>query len=57
MEQDFKLFTSDERMDAFEIIQNSLREKTDVSAKRLTCMILEVGIVYLCDSIVLSVIL
>ena len=50
MEQDFKVFTSDERMDAFEIIQKGFREKTDVSAKRLTCVILEVGAVHLYDS-------
>ncbi|KAL9960040.1 hypothetical protein ACROYT_G033435 [Oculina patagonica] len=39
--QDFKNFSSDERVDACLMIQRGYKEKTDINAKRLTCMIFE----------------
>lgn len=46
MEQDFKTFTSEERIDACIMIQEEFKEKTDVNAKRLTCLIFEVCAVF-----------
>ena len=43
VEQDFKAFTSDERIDTCIMIQNGYREKTDINAKRLTSMMFEVS--------------
>ncbi|XP_068733285.1 uncharacterized protein [Montipora capricornis] len=42
VEQDFKAFTSDERIDTSIMIQNVYKEKTDINAKRLTSMMFEV---------------
>lgn len=47
VEHDFRAFPSDERIDACIIIQKRFKEKTDISAKRLSSMMFEVGILYL----------
>ena len=43
VEQDFKNFTSAERIDTCIMIQEGYREKTDINAKRLTSMMFEVS--------------
>ncbi len=43
VEQDFKTFISEERIDAYMMVQKGYKQKTDINAKRLTCMIFEVG--------------
>lgn len=43
VEQDFKAFTSHERIDTCIMIQKRYREKTDINAKRLTSVVFEVG--------------
>ena len=43
VEQDFKNFTSGERIDACIMIQEGYEEKTDFNAKRLTSMMFEVS--------------
>ena len=43
VEQDFKNFTSGERIDTCIMIQKESREKTDINAKRLTSMMFEVS--------------
>ena len=48
VEQDFRAFPSGERFDACIIIEKRFKEKTDnVSAKRLSSMMFEVGALYL----------
>lgn len=42
VEQDFKAFTSDERIDTSIMIQKGYKETTDINAKRLTSMMFEV---------------
>ena len=46
VELDFKAFTSEERIDVCIMIQKEFREKTNVNAKRLTCLIFEVSAVF-----------
>ncbi|KAL9960043.1 hypothetical protein ACROYT_G033438 [Oculina patagonica] len=41
VEQDFKTFISEERIDAYMMVQKGYKQKTDINAKRLTCMIFE----------------
>ena len=43
VEQDFKTFISDDRINACLKIQKGYQEKTDINAKRLTCIIFEVS--------------
>ena len=43
VEQDFKAFTSDERIDTCIMIQKGYGEKTDINAKRLTAIMFEVS--------------
>jgi len=43
VEQDFKAFISDERMDTCMMIQKAYGEETDINAKRFTSMIIEVS--------------
>lgn len=43
VEQDFKAFTSDERIDTCIMIQEEYKAKTDTNAKRLSCMMFEVS--------------
>ena len=43
VEQDFKDFASDERIDAYIKITEVYKEKTDINARRLICMMFEVG--------------
>ena len=45
VERDYKTFVSDDRIDACIIIQRKLKEKTDISARRLSCFIFEVSCV------------
>ena len=42
VEQDYRSFASDERIDACIIIQKVYNERTDINAKRMTCMMFEV---------------
>jgi len=46
VEQDFKAFTSDERMDTIVMIRKTYQKETDINAKRLTCMMIEVGALF-----------
>lgn len=46
VEQEFKAFTSDERIDACFMIQHRFNEKTDINAKRLSSMMFEVSALY-----------
>ena len=43
VEQDYKNFASDERIDACIIIRQEYKEKTDTNARRLACFIFEVS--------------
>lgn len=43
VEQDFKAFTSDERIDTCIMIQEEYKAKTNTNAKRLSCMMFEVS--------------
>ena len=46
VEQDFKAFTSDERIDTCVMMRNKYQEETDISARRLTCIMFEVGVLF-----------
>ncbi|XP_020615024.1 uncharacterized protein LOC110053162 isoform X2 [Orbicella faveolata] len=50
VEQDFKAFASDERIDTCIMIRGKYQEETDINAKRLTCMMFEVVYEYVLDT-------